>query len=127
MVSATLYAGCMTTQPNITVNIFNYGSDSDANLLSQVREAVAPIAEAIPRIPLVFGNKMTNGDRGMLWAAYTDAFGSTSEPARHTFTRTVLGLSSEDNVTWSSYGSITQDQAYYMIRVLNTITEILRS
>jgi len=106
----------------ITINIHNADAEPSVHV-EQHFDAPAPAP--IPRIMQVFPEPMDNDARSHLWAAWHDAFGSTSDEDRHEFTRTVLGLSRDDNPTWSRTGSLTCDQTYYLARVLRTIANIL--
>jgi hypothetical protein len=110
-----LYAGRM----QITININN---DTDPVVsIDNLNIDAAPI----PRIVSVYPTRMTDGDRGRLWAAWHNAFpAGTPDTERYEFTRTVLGLTYDDDTSWSRNGSLTSDQVYHLIRVLNLIAEI---
>jgi hypothetical protein len=113
------------TTPNITVNIFNYGEAPDVDrVVSRIAEAVAPEAETIPRIVPVYSDKMADGARRALWAAWHDVFDADDVDVRAQFTRTALGLTWDHDVSWSRSGSLTNDQAYHLIRLLNVTREI---
>lgn len=117
-----LYGGGM----QITINITN----PDTNPSVHVEQHFdAPASEPIPRIAPVFTEPMSDDDRAMLFAAWRDAFGDIPRhreaACRHSFTRTTLGLTYDDDPSWSRGGSLTSDQAYYMKRVLNVIAAIL--
>lgn len=64
---------------------------------------------------------MTDGQRNALFAAFNDAYGDTSEKARHKFTRTVLGRNAP--VSWSKEGGISAEQAGRLLDTLKMIEE----
>jgi hypothetical protein len=120
------------TQPNITVNIFNYADPATVVIddLSGIAQAIQDRAlvtdpEPVPRIVPTFTGRMTDNDRRQLWAAWNNYFTSdTSDTERWQFTRTVLGLRMDEDTSWSRNGSLTSDQAYHLIRVLTLLAEI---
>lgn len=123
----------MTTTPNITVNIFNYGSDPDADALVSQGLAAAAAAVApdparpvpVPRIPI------SQDQRRALFGAWRRAFpdvrSGDDRVLRLAFTRAALDMDSSDPVSWSSdrNGSITSVEAEHLIRLLNTISDIV--
>lgn len=115
-----MYDGRMT----ITITL---DSPSDVALLSQVLQdkAAAPAPSHVrPNIMRLFPAPMDDDARTTLFAAWGRVFNTRNRTARERFTRTVLGLSSDTDVSWRNGGPISQDQAYYMARVLNVISDI---
>jgi hypothetical protein len=118
-----LYAGNM----QITININN---DTDPVVsIDNLNIDAAPEADPIPRIVSAFPTRMDDAARRLLFASWREAFGdlphNRERDARHRFTRTILGLTVMDDPSWSRGGALTNDQAFYMARVLNVIADIL--
>lgn len=107
----------------ITINI-NNATETPTVSVEQHFDA-APAADPIPRIVSAFPTRMDDEARRALWAAWHEAFDRDDRAARFEFTRKALGLTVEDNVSWSRDGSLTSDQAYHMVRLLKVISDIL--
>lgn len=115
--SATLYGESM----QITININNADTEPSVHVEQHFD---APVAEPIPRIVSAYPHRMSDEARRNLWAAWHNVFVDDDAEARAMFTRTALGLSYDDDASWSRNGSLTDDQTYHLIRVLSAVRDI---
>ncbi len=66
---------------------------------------------------------LTREQRAALFASFTEVFGHSENEARYAFTRMVIGLGTDEVVSWSSHrsGAISSPEASKVLDALNLL------